>query len=297
MIDKIKIYQKEVRTKLLKYGGLKEIIKKYGVMTIIDVAISKFLNLISKRFYRPKATNYGLSEVFFHPRGIDRWSRYIHVINEIRKINAESFSVLDVGAGGAGISGFASLLRKGCKFFLLDVRKDVFKGLRNVHSIVGDGCRLPFRGKVFDVVVSVDTVEHIPKSIRHSFFKELKRVCKKKIVITCPLQSYDSVFRGREYDIVFQYFYEKNYGVKEPNTAQHIAAGHPTPEEIIRELPGCAIYGYKNCNTWLKYMLFSLKPFLGLFTGLLYYLFWKRNDDKPPYWGAIIILNQNESQK
>jgi len=289
--------RKEIQTKLQEYGNLKEIVKKKGVRTIIDFAIFQVLNLSSKRFYRSSNANYGLSEALFRSRDIDLWSRYMHVTNEIRKIRARKLSVLDVGAGGQGISVFLSSSRRDCDLFLLDVRKDAFKGLRRVHRIVGDGCKLPFRDKAFDIVVSVDTAEHIPKLSRHNFYKELKRVCKKRIVITCPIQSSDGIFQGKKYDITFQYLYETKYGVKEPNTAQHIAAGHPTIEEIKRELPQSAIYGYKNCDIWLKYMLFSPKPFLGLFTGLLYNSFWKRNDDKPPYWGAIIVSNPQEHSR
>jgi ubiquinone/menaquinone biosynthesis C-methylase UbiE len=289
--------RKEIRAKLLEYGGIKEIVKKKGVGAIIDFAISQILYLISQRFYTSSSADWGLSEALFRSRDIDLWSRYIHVTNEIRKIKARNLSLLDVGAGGEGISVFLSSLRRDCDFFLLDVRKDAFKGLGRVHRVVGDGCKLPFIDKAFDTVVSVDTAEHIPQSIRHNFYKELKRVCKKRIILTCPMQSSDGIFQGKKYDITFQNLYEKIYGVKEPNTAQHIAAGHPTIEEIKRELPHSAIYGYKNCDIWLKYMLFSPKPFLGLFTGLLYNSFWKRNDDKPPYWGAIIVSNPQEHSR
>lgn len=290
-------YRIEIQTKLLKYDSLKEIIRKNGVLIIIDFAISKFLDLMSKRFYTSNSGDYGLSEAFFHSRDIDRWSRYTHVTNEIQKNKGKNFSVLDVGSGGQGISGFLNTLRRDYDFFLIDVRKDVFKGLRRVHCVIGDGCKLPFRDKAFDIVVSVDTVEHIPESVRHDFYKGLKRVCKKRIIMAFPMQSSDGVFQGKKYDITFQYFYERNHGVKEPNTAQHIAAGHPTMEEIKRVLPNSTIHGYKNCDVWLYYMLFSLKPFLGLFCGLLYYLFWKKYDDKPPYWGAIITWDSPEKSK
>jgi len=287
----MKGYRKEIQTKLLKYGSLKQIIRENGVLTIIDFAISNFLDLMSKQFYKSNGADYRLSEAFFRSRGIDRWSRYAHVANEIRKMKGKELSVLDVGSGGQGISSFLSSLRKDCDLFLLDVRKDALKGLRKAHPVIGDGYKLPFIDKAFDVVVSVDTIEHIPKSNRYTFFKELKRVYKKKIVITCPIQSDDGIFQGRKYDIAFQHLYERNYGVKEPNTAQHIAAGHPTIEEIKKVLPHSVIYGYKNCDVWLKYKLFSLKPLLGLFCGLVYYQFWKKNDNKPPYWGAITVSN------
>jgi ubiquinone/menaquinone biosynthesis C-methylase UbiE len=278
-------FQKEVRKSLQKYGGLSEVIKKNGVLAIMDFAISNVLYITSKRFYRPSGSNYGLSEAFFRV-AIDRFERYARVAKEIQKMDAKTFSVLDVGSAGEGISSQTRLSRK--SVVLVDIRKDAFNGLKEKRAIIGDGCRLPLRDDAFDVVVSVDTVEHIPRSVRHSFYEELKRVCKKRLIITCPLQSSDGMFQGEKYDIVYQCLYVHDHGIREPNTAQHIASGHPTLEEINRELPNSTIYGYKNCDVWLKYMVFSGKPIIGSFCGVLYYLFWKKNDHKPPYWGAII---------
>lgn len=285
------ICRETIQSELLKYGSFYEIIKENGIIMLIDFAVLAFINMVSKRLYRLNGLNYGFSEAFFHPRDIDKWSRYAHVVNEIQKIKANNLKVLEVGSGGQGISFYLSPIRRDCTIFLIDVRKDVFKGSRMTYPVVGDGSRLPFNDKVFDIVVSLDAVEHIPKSIRHNFYKELKRVCKKRIILTCPMQSSDGTFQGMTYDIAFQYLYERNYGVTEPNTAEHIAAGHPTRRKIKENFPNSTIHGYKNCDIWLKYMLFSSKPFLGLFSGLIYYLFWKRGDNKAPYWGAIVMSN------
>jgi hypothetical protein len=137
----------------------------------------------------------------------------------------------------------------------------------------------------------VDTIEHIPKPLRPNLYKELTRVCKKKLIIACPLQSEDSTFQGRTYDILFQHFYENEHGFKEPNTKEHIASNHPTKEELGKAFPSASIQGYKNCDVWLRYMLFSCKPLTRLFSGLLYCLFWKKNNYKKPYWGAIVTLD------
>lgn len=270
---------------LRKYGNLKGIMKKSGVKAMIDLAISLFLDLLSKRFYKSNNLKFGLSEIFFRSRDIDRWCRYTRVTNGISEIKDGKLSVLDVGSGGMEIPGFASTWN----YFLVDIQKDALKNLKRGRKVVGDACRLPFRDKAFDTVISIDTAEHIPKSNRHNYFKELKRVHKKQIIITCPIQSDDSLFKGKTYDLIFQHFYEKEKGSKEQNTAQHVASGHPTIDEIQKELPNSTINGYKNCDVWLRYMLFSLKPFIGLFTGALYYLFWKKRDNEPPYWGAIIV--------
>ncbi|MEM3871423.1 MAG: class I SAM-dependent methyltransferase [Nitrososphaeria archaeon] len=104
--------------------------------------------------------------------------RYAYVVNEI---GLNYFSVLDVGSGGQGICLFKSLLGKK-HFFLLDVKRDVFTNFENgeINIIIGDGTRLPFRNKSFDVVISVDTIEHVPKDARIYFCEELKRVAKKE---------------------------------------------------------------------------------------------------------------------
>jgi len=184
--------RREIQAKLLKYGGFYELAKKTGIITIIDFAVTTFI-VRAKRFYRLRRTDYGLLEALFYAKDIDRWSRYAYVVNEIKKLKTKS-KILEVGSGGMGIASFFS---QGCEIFLVDVRKEVLRGLRIVHSIVGDGCRLPFRDKAFDIVVSVDTVEHIPKPIRHNFYKELKRVCKRRIIFTCPMQSNDGIFQGK----------------------------------------------------------------------------------------------------
>jgi len=151
-------------------------------------------------------------------------------VNEIKKTRART--VLEVGSGGQGIFPILTSIRLDYDIFLLDIRRDAFKGLRNGYYVTADGCSLPFKDKAFDVVISIDTVEHIPKMIRHNLYRELKRSSKKRIIFTCPIQSSDGLFQGMKYDLIFQYLHERTYGVKEPNTAQHIAAGHPTLEEI-----------------------------------------------------------------
>lgn len=281
--------RKEIQDILLSYGNVGKIIKKNTASVIADFAVSQLIDLISKRYYKPRGVCYGLSEAIFQ-KPIDQFERYASVVREIKKIGQNKLLVLDVGAGGKGVSSFEGLLmEKECTFVLFDIKKNVLVNLKN--AVMGDGCKLPFKTKVFDVVVSVDAVEHIPKPLRNRLYKELTRICKKKIIITCPLQSEDGTFQGRNFDILFQYSYEHEHKSKEPNTEEHIASNHPTKEEICEAFPGASIHGYKNCNVWLKYMSFSCRPLLRLFSGLFYYFFWRKNSNRRPYWGAVITLD------
>jgi ubiquinone/menaquinone biosynthesis C-methylase UbiE len=264
-------------------------------MTILDFAISGPLSLCQRKYYTTKNTNYGLSEAFFL-LPVDRFERYAFIINEIRQLQEKDLSVLEIGSGGKGISFFKGLLaEKKCDFTLFDINKAAFINLKT-QSVVGDGRKLPFKDKSFDIVVSTDVVEHIPQFYRHAFFLEIKRICKKRILITCPIQSTDGLFKGRTYDIAYQDFYERSHGYKESNTEQHINSIHPSSQEIIHELPGATVKGYKNCSIWLRYMMYSSRPIVRLSSGLLYYFFWKRQSYEKPFWGATISYYPNSNK-
>ena len=51
------------------------------------------------------------------------------------------------------------------------------------------GPRLPFPDRAFDVVLTVDTLEHVPPALRHEFIGELVRVADSYVVITGPFAS------------------------------------------------------------------------------------------------------------
>lgn len=80
---------------------------------------------------------------------------------------------------------------------------------QNVSFINADGEDLPFQNDEFDLVVSLETVEHVdhPKV----FLGELRRVCKRegKIVLSCPNDQYINILRpeGNPYHkSIFNFF-------------------------------------------------------------------------------------------
>lgn len=56
-------------------------------------------------------------------------------------------------------------------------------------DVVYDGEQLPFPDRSWEIVVSVDTLEHIPENRRLAFVKELVRIAKKKVVLIAPYGS------------------------------------------------------------------------------------------------------------
>jgi len=55
--------------------------------------------------------------------------------------------------------------------------------------VLGDGTALPFRDKAFDIVISVDVLEHIPPMKREAFVKELKRAAGDYVFMAAPFRT------------------------------------------------------------------------------------------------------------
>jgi len=198
--------------------------------------------------------------------------------------------ILEVGAGGDGITKFlkySGVLEK-FEVVLTDINKAKLKSVKLGYPIIADGCNLPFRDDSFDVVLSVDVLEHIPKREREEFLRELKRVHTKIILLHFILHDPKKGFLGKIADLKFQEWHTRTFGMPEPNTAEHINAGHPNLNEILKVLPNPQITGTQNINVWLKYEKHSKKPLIGLFTGLIYHLKWKKEDNKPPFHACLL---------
>lgn len=96
-------------------------------------------------------------------------------------------SVLDVGCG------LSSPLREIPKRFYsvgVDVFKPTLTALKAYKSyddlVLADGRHLPFKGKIFDVVLSLEVIEHMNKQEGYNFLIHLSRLAKKKLIVSTP---------------------------------------------------------------------------------------------------------------
>lgn len=274
-------------------------IRRNGIISSISMGIIYTIGRLRWRFYFWNGDDFGIKEALFWPRGIDEWQRYSKVMENLPL--EEKFSLLDVGSGKEGIAAFLHYARRFCEKYqltLLDIDGTRFENtklkLPNVEKVVADGCNLPFKKDSFDIVISVDSAEHVPQHLRSEYFSEIKRVTNGKVIVHCPVESEDGTFVGRQSDFQFQQSYIDMFGEEDANTAEHIEAGHPTLRELRECFPGAEIRGIQNTSIWLKHMLLSRRPLLGLCTGLLYCLVWQRYEDKSSYHGALLVWNKDD---
>jgi len=155
-----------------------------------DVAAlrSRFEDVVRREFasyISPSAPHYS-SQLEF---ALGRFDAGVSLWEHLRASLRPEPAVLDVGSGNGGVSfAFASVAA--ARAFTVDLAPNAeLNALRSIvpmRSTVGDGAALPFAGGTFDVVLLLDTIEHVacPRDVAREAMRVLRPggVC----VVTTP---------------------------------------------------------------------------------------------------------------
>jgi SAM-dependent methyltransferase len=87
----------------------------------------------------------------------------------------------------------------------------------------GDGRGLSFPDRSFDLVVSCDTLEHVPADDRPAFWGELLRVARHGVILAAPFGEPEVVAA----EALLQAYIRAELGVTQPQLAEHSAYGLP----------------------------------------------------------------------
>ncbi len=181
----------------------------------------------------------------------DQYQRYRLVsdlVNEVR-LKSERFSVLDVG----GRTGLLRAFLPKDAVALVDLEPSDVEGL-----VLGDGSRLPYKDKSFDIVATFDTLEHVPPARRPDFVAECARVAKRWVFIAGPYQSKEV----EEAERILQRFLVDKLEVEHRYLEEHRHNGLPSlrETELGLEKGGARVasIGHGNLERWLALMSLSM---------------------------------------
>jgi len=259
----------------------------FGFLNFPQRHLQRFL---IRRYASRETSDYlSLRKALLWGWGLDRTRRNLAVAARVREVSTNGvLTVLDVGASDLGVHYY--LPQDRFRVCSVDVNQEQLarNGTRN-SSVAADGCRLPFRDGAFDVVVSVDCLEHVTPKKRGEYLRELDRVARKRIVLHFPTIG-SGKFQSHPFEDRFHRIYRLTFR-RDKNIEEHLQHGLPDVRQIADYFPGCASYGRENGNLWLKYMLLERVPFLAFFTGLILLPFRRRLDD-PPYHAALLVYDK-----
>ena len=160
-------------------------------------------------------------------RNLNLILRYSPIAKMLKKISRESIErelkILEIGSGSIGITRFYRGNVVG-----IDVEAEKYNHPR-LKFLKGSATKLPFKDKSFDVVVSVDTLEHLTRKEQLKMVQEAYRVAKKYILLTYP------VGFNKYHERILK-TWKKSHLTK--SLEEHLHGGTAKGDEIQRALKG-----------------------------------------------------------
>ena len=150
--------------------------------------------------------------------------RYRPIVQIIRKSKKEAPSIIDIGSGKVGITSFLKQ-----KVIGVDIAFDDNPSLGLLEEKLYNGSKLEYLDNSFDFVISVDTLEHIPRDGREQTISEMLRISKRYIIFAFPCSE-----RSQFYEKKLEISYMQR-GLPIPKyLIEHKKCGLPDENEIIR---------------------------------------------------------------
>lgn len=141
--------------------------------------------LLSRQFgkeYFDGTRNQGYGGYNYHPRF---WQPVVKRLQKFYKLNSKS-RILDVGCGKGFLLYDLLELIPGITVAGIDISEYAIQNALNQVKpfvTIGNAKKLPFADKVFDLVISLNTIHNLPIEECFQALKELERVGKNKFIV------------------------------------------------------------------------------------------------------------------
>lgn len=228
--------------------------------------------------------------------------RYLPIVEAITANYSPKVKILEIGSGNLGILPYLD-----DRYSITGVDVDFGSEIHpRLKPVVVTGVKLPFADNSFDLVVSVDVLEHIPEKDREEFLSECLRVTGRQLFLAFPSGRFAG-FADSFLDKYYRFTHKQPF----PFLSEHKANGLPDKKQTISRLKSplgkmgkqadIKVFGNTNVFLWIFLLvlgfsqvtlltfIFRLLPiFLGLFKHIH---FW------PAYRQIIYVEVKDISKK
>jgi SAM-dependent methyltransferase len=163
------------------------------------------------------------------PWNIDPALRYAMVIDQLRDVWRDDLRIAEIGSGAAGITEFLDHPVTGVDSAF---ERTDDKANRWLEQVEGTATALPFDDDSYDVVLSLEMMEHLPsEAVRADALREMLRVVRPggRVVVTFPAGE-----TAARLDGWLNTAYRKRHGKDHPWAVEHLENGLPDPDAIAR---------------------------------------------------------------
>jgi SAM-dependent methyltransferase len=163
------------------------------------------------------------------PWNIDPALRYATVIDALRDIWRDDITIAEIGSGAAGITEFLDHPVTGVDSAF---ERTDDKATPLLTQVVGTATDLPFADASYDVVLSLEMMEHLPSDeVRAQALREMLRVTRPggRMVVTFPAGR-----TAERLDAWLNAAYRRRHGRDHPWAVEHLENGLPDAESIAR---------------------------------------------------------------
>jgi hypothetical protein len=200
----------------------------------------------------PQPTPLGQDDALLR-RPFDHYARYRLAAEVVAATAGPGARVLDLGGGPGSLQAFLPAAR----VTATDIAVPSAWHEQAPSLVVADGARLPFADDVFDVVVSLDTLEHVVPASRTAFLAEVARVAGSWALVVCPFGTPGVV----DADIALREYVRNRFAPDLPTIGildEHIGYGHPdlaASRDLLARSGPVAVIPSGRLDRWLSGML------------------------------------------
>jgi SAM-dependent methyltransferase len=163
-------------------------------------------------------------------RTLDTALRYFAVVRLMGERWSPNPRVLEVGSGSGGVTEFLSHPVTGVDPAF---ERTAARSTGWLTPITGSAEALPFDDSTFDLVLSVEVLEHLPPEVRQRALREMVRVLRPdgRLIVTFP-----SGATAARLDKALNDAHRKRFGVDHPWAIEHLQHGVPDAPRVVGEL-------------------------------------------------------------
>lgn len=233
-------------------------------------------------------------------QNLDTALRYERAIALFADLYRPDLSIVEIGSGSAGITEFLKHPVTGVD---TDFKRTAERQSSLLNQVQGAADNLPLQSASYDVVVSLDMLEHIPPAIRRLCLREMLRVLRPggRCILAFPADE-----SGERLDRRLNDAYRQVNGVAHPWIAEHFEHRLPKTEEIVstlKALGGDRIRVKVRKHLWGPAWWHGVHRFPTLETGKLPFL-WRtpqgatflfrvvKHLNFPPAYRSILVIDK-----